>query len=70
MLIAVRKNLMEGTSVLSLVLNVATKDIMQIITLRQLKIMGITMVSVDFVSQEHGVPREGPKGFERRGLYA
>jgi hypothetical protein len=26
-------------------------------------------MSVDFVSQEHGVPREGPKGFERRGLY-
>jgi hypothetical protein len=27
-------------------------------------------MSVDFVSQEHGVPGEGPKGFERRGLYA
>jgi hypothetical protein len=24
-------------------------------------------LSVDFVSQEHGVPRDGPKGFERRG---
>jgi hypothetical protein len=26
-------------------------------------------MSVDFMSQEHGVPREGPQGFERRGLY-
>jgi hypothetical protein len=25
-------------------------------------------MSVDFVSQEHGVPRDGPKRFERRGL--
>jgi hypothetical protein len=25
-------------------------------------------LSMDFVSQEHGVPRDGPKGFERRGL--
>jgi hypothetical protein len=25
-------------------------------------------VSMDFVSQEHGVPRDGPKRFERRGL--
>jgi hypothetical protein len=25
-------------------------------------------MSVDFVLQEHGVPRDGPKRFERRGL--
>jgi hypothetical protein len=25
---------------------------------------------VDFLLQEHGVPRKGPKGFERKGLYA
>jgi hypothetical protein len=25
-------------------------------------------MSMDFVSQEHGVPRDGPKRFERRGL--
>jgi hypothetical protein len=25
-------------------------------------------LSMDFVSQEHGVPRDGPKRFERRGL--
>jgi hypothetical protein len=27
-------------------------------------------MSVDFVSREHAVPRKGPKGIERRGLYA
>jgi hypothetical protein len=27
-----------------------------------------TNLSMDFVSQEHGVPRDGPKRFERRGL--
>jgi hypothetical protein len=43
MLIVVPKNVMEGTLVLSLVLNVATKEIMQIIALRQLKITGTTM---------------------------
>jgi hypothetical protein len=26
-------------------------------------------VLVDFMSQEHGVPCKGPKGFERMGLY-
>jgi hypothetical protein len=26
------------------------------------------MLSMDFVLQEHGVPRDGPKRFERRGL--
>jgi hypothetical protein len=26
-------------------------------------------MSMDFVLQEHGIPREGPKGFEHRGLY-
>jgi hypothetical protein len=26
------------------------------------------VMSMDFVSQEHGVPRDGPKRFERRGL--
>jgi hypothetical protein len=31
---------------------------------------GARQMSVDFVSQEHGVPGEGPKGFECRGLYA
>jgi hypothetical protein len=25
-------------------------------------------LSMDFVLQEHGVPRDGPKRFERRGL--
>jgi hypothetical protein len=43
MLIDVQKNLMEGRSNLSLVLKVETKDIMQIIVLRQLNIMGTTM---------------------------
>jgi hypothetical protein len=27
-------------------------------------------MSMDFMSQEHGVPHDGPKRFERRGLYA
>jgi hypothetical protein len=26
------------------------------------------ILSMDFVLQEHGVPRDGPKRFERRGL--
>jgi hypothetical protein len=29
----------------------------------------ISNLSGDFVSQEHGVPHDGPQRFERRGLY-